>query len=436
MRYDAYNGQITIEGETLTLSREGMVARATYPPGTAWVMPVAAIASVEVEVATLLRNGWLRILVPGSTPGTVTRSNAASAGDTILFTHSQGPLFGQVYEWLAAVSRQNHANAAAGLPWPAVPAPPTSRADALAAKHTPPRAAAADAPVVAFKVRTQAAEPSPAATTRAPTTAPRSRPKGAPPWLLHRRGWYAQAVAGESHYEAHLRKITRRGEGEREVTALLVRDPKNKYDKNAVQVLVDGGLVGFLPKEDAPAYHPAIALVESRGFTATAAGRLWWSSSAEWFSASVSLDLDDPALLVAVNSPDTSRPHLIVPAGSTYQVSGEAEHLDVLGPWLARGYAPGKALAWAALTATTVATARSNFEIVSVSLDGEPIGTLSKQTSAKLLPYVRPLTARGVPVYCEAVLTGNALAIEATVSLTPTEKLPPDTVAQIAALTR
>ena len=41
------------------------------------------IAAVEaLECPTMLRNGWLRILVPGSTPGTVSKSNAASAEET------------------------------------------------------------------------------------------------------------------------------------------------------------------------------------------------------------------------------------------------------------------------------------------------------------------------------------------------------------------
>jgi hypothetical protein len=32
----------------------------------------------------------------------------------------------------------------------------------------------------------------------------------------------------------------------------LRREPNNKYDKHAIQVLMDGNLIGYIPKEDAP----------------------------------------------------------------------------------------------------------------------------------------------------------------------------------------
>jgi hypothetical protein len=44
------------------------------------------------------------------------------------------------------------------------------------------------------------------------------------------------------------------------------------------------------------------------------------------------------------------------------------------------------------------------------------------------------MATRGIPVWCEATLTGNALAVEMTVSVTPVEQLPADLVAEVTRL--
>ena len=46
--------------------------------------------------------------------------------------------------------------------------------------------------------------------------------------------------------------------------------------------------------------------------------------------------------------------------------------------------------------------------------------------SAKFLPLVEPLEAAGIACYAEVLLTGNVLAVEASVRLTPPEALPHD----------
>jgi len=68
-------------------------------------------------------------------------------------------------------------------------------------------------------------------------------------------------VVGESHYQETLWDVVggRRSEPVRyESVALLIPDPENPYDPNAIEVRIDGLLVGHLSREDAAAYRPGL----------------------------------------------------------------------------------------------------------------------------------------------------------------------------------
>jgi HIRAN domain len=64
-------------------------------------------------------------------------------------------------------------------------------------------------------------------------------------------------IVGESHYQAQLESVAG-GKGEEscelEKFAYLVREPDNPYDRNAVAVYIDGGIVGYLSRDDAKEY--------------------------------------------------------------------------------------------------------------------------------------------------------------------------------------
>jgi len=74
-------------------------------------------------------------------------------------------------------------------------------------------------------------------------------------------------VVGESHYQEALRQVagtpakgTRVGK-----IALLVPEPDNPYDPNAVQVQIDAHVVGHLSREDAAAYLPGVRRLMAGG---------------------------------------------------------------------------------------------------------------------------------------------------------------------------
>lgn len=72
-------------------------------------------------------------------------------------------------------------------------------------------------------------------------------------------GKFKLAVVSESNYQRALwRAVENAPVGERgysvEVLAALVPEPTNKYDENAIQISLDGNLVGYLSRDDAVDY--------------------------------------------------------------------------------------------------------------------------------------------------------------------------------------
>jgi hypothetical protein len=70
------------------------------------------------------------------------------------------------------------------------------------------------------------------------------------------------AAVAESHYQDALRSLcgSQRGEEVRfDCTAVLVPEPSNPHDSNAVMVQVDAHLVGYLSRGDAVNYRSLIA---------------------------------------------------------------------------------------------------------------------------------------------------------------------------------
>lgn len=75
------------------------------------------------------------------------------------------------------------------------------------------------------------------------------------------------AAVGEASYQPALRHIcgSDRWEDIRcEVRAVLVPEPANEYDPNAVMVQVDGHHVGYLSRDDALDYQPVTAMLLER----------------------------------------------------------------------------------------------------------------------------------------------------------------------------
>lgn len=86
------------------------------------------------------------------------------------------------------------------------------------------------------------------------------------PTILWEDG-YSSKVAGTSHYQDELLSICgghNRDGHAHETIAMLVRDPENLHDPNAIKVEIEGRCVGFLPKQQV---EQVAADMDSEGFS-------------------------------------------------------------------------------------------------------------------------------------------------------------------------
>ncbi len=78
------------------------------------------------------------------------------------------------------------------------------------------------------------------------------------------------AVVGESHYQDALlatSTICEAGpEGRPTFTAVLIAEPQNPYDPNAIAIYSPHGTLGYLSREDALVYHPVLDEVARLGY--------------------------------------------------------------------------------------------------------------------------------------------------------------------------
>lgn len=69
--------------------------------------------------------------------------------------------------------------------------------------------------------------------------------------MVERSGSYEQDVAGESFYSENLSEIMG-GSNPLMTQAYLFPEPTNKYDPNAIAVVIGTQQVGYIPKKDCP----------------------------------------------------------------------------------------------------------------------------------------------------------------------------------------
>lgn len=238
-------------------------------------------------------------------------------------------------------------------------------------------------------------------------------------------GYPSQNVVGESRYVRGLKKLAKRlgggPTGEAMTTAVLLAEPFNVYDANAVAVAIDGDTVGYLPREDAVNYSAVLQDLSRRGVAISVPARVWWSQAdgGDWM-ASVRLDLGPPGLLVPVNAPPTGDA-MQLPPGTSMQVTGEDAHLDVLAPLVA---GRGQVAVLASLHEVTEQKARSSKQVIEVRIDGRPAGRLTPAMSDHLLAVTRQAEHVGVVLFTRASVRGNALKAEVAIYPTKAADLP------------
>ncbi|WP_250002910.1 HIRAN domain-containing protein [Actinoplanes sp. M2I2] len=248
--------------------------------------------------------------------------------------------------------------------------------------------------------------------------------------LWGQRGYPHADVAGESHRATAIRALFGKDfkphGSEIFEPALLVPEPGNRHDSNAVGVWIRGGLVGYLPREEAARYAPVLTQLVDSGWAPQVTARVW---GAEWddfegrrptFRGSIQLDLAEPHLIVPANLPP-SEAHRLLPAGNAIQVAGEEKHLAELTPYLRP---EGECWVHATLHEITEQTARTSKALVEVRLDGVRVGQLSPKMSSELLPAVHHLAELGSTTAVRARVKGNRIKTEVVLYVVRAHELP------------
>jgi hypothetical protein len=215
------------------------------------------------------------------------------------------------------------------------------------------------------------------------------------------------SVVGESHYQPALKAAVGRSAARGladavPVTAVLVPEPTNRYDRRAVRVDVNGRTVGYLAREDAARYQPALLRLEpARGWCPG------FVSSGELGLYGIWLHLAAPDRVVPVNSPDGL---VVLAAERQVTVTREQDHQDALSALAAEAAsADGPFCVFAGLSAGTATAGKHAGEpVVHVSVDRMPVGELTAMQSDRYAPLVG---AAGAAAGCEATVRRDAKGV-------------------------
>lgn len=230
------------------------------------------------------------------------------------------------------------------------------------------------------------------ASTPAPQRAP--GPVIASTWMqapaLQAAGYWVDVV-GESHYQPAIDAAAggRTSSGARVplVTAVLVREPRNPHDRNAVRVDIDGQVAGYISKDEAPAFHTVLGALDRDGRQATCRAWLtggWDRGQFDRGHFGVRLDLHPQLQL--------SHGPMLLPFGDgRVSITGEQHCQGHLSAMLA-----------ASDRVETIATLARVEDRVSVTVGDVTVGQMTPKMSTRYTPWVAEVLAAGLPALCDA----------------------------------
>ncbi|MGI9016879.1 MAG: HIRAN domain-containing protein [Euzebya sp.] len=220
-------------------------------------------------------------------------------------------------------------------------------------------------------------------------------------------------AVGESHYQDALSGICRGEERRGDVVlhqAILIPEPDNPHDVDAVRVAVDGLTIGYLAREDAGAYQPLLLELLASGY-------LGWCPAAiigggeRWYG--VFLRLGGPDAVWPANGPGRLQ---ILEADRNVAVTKRKAHNDVLGGLLADRES---VVVYAALEPSTIASGKYVGQpCLEVQVDGRRIGEFSSAMTNRYASHV----VRGCG--CEVVVSRkpNGIQAQALMPIVPSRR--------------
>lgn len=247
-------------------------------------------------------------------------------------------------------------------------------------------------------------------------------------------------VAGEFYRSANIQRlftgsaVRQEGGAELRLSAVLVPDPANPFDRNAVAVYVNGEHVGYLERDDAKIFAPALTALAKHGQSLQVESRQWarYDNYRKDLYSRVTLRLPDPDAITPRNA--ITADSVVLPAGSTIQVTKEDEHMDAITPWLdPKGNEVPLAVT---LHAIVDIRPRSAVDAVQVQIDGQPVGVLSPTSTANILPLVKYVNERAKTPVARATLKGNALKADITLHVSKAQDVDPSWILALGPVRR
>ncbi|MBT2515809.1 HIRAN domain-containing protein [Arthrobacter sp. ISL-30] len=255
--------------------------------------------------------------------------------------------------------------------------------------------------------------------------------------------WHNAEIVGESYREAQITAaLGRRPKLDEEIEqvaeALLIPEPDNPHDANAISVRVRGHVVGYLPRELADAYRPALHRIAASGLVATTTARIcavvrepWNGDNTPKFFSNIRIYLPEPNQILPLNN-DPWNAVAILPWGGALQVTGEDKHFDYLS-----NYVPKSGDGLVLLTMHRLVQNLKNGtekNLVEVRLDGERVGQLSAVTSGHYLPTIAHTVDMGRELGIWAKIKGSGLAVELVIQGARASELNGDWVQRLPTL--
>jgi collagen type III alpha len=186
-------------------------------------------------------------------------------------------------------------------------------------------------------------------------------------------------------------------------------------------VVIDGLLVGYLPRADARRFQPVLKDLVDQGYQPQAAARVWGRLvEDDGFWGSVRLNLSEPHMVIPANPPP-EQAHAILPIGAAIHVGSQESSIESVAAYLAP---EGERWIYVTLHERLEPVAPAPGTIVEVRVDGAKAGDLSPKMSGELLPIVKHLKTGGITSAARAVLRGNRLKADVTVYAARTFEIP------------
>ena len=193
----------------------------------------------------------------------------------------------------------------------------------------------------------------------------------------------------------------------RHVTAELVREPENPHDSDAVRVDVGGRTVGYIPRDEAPDFHPVIAALWGTGAPATCRATLTggWARPDDRGHIGLCLDIDNEIRRVDGTVP-------LIPFGPRVAVTCEEHYQEFLAGLLEANTRLTVPIARLVEHSVNPHKPKQPGPAVAVEIGGEVAGYLTAAMAERYLPLIRHVLGHAAEPTCSGSLKRTEKQIE------------------------